>query len=600
MATDVVMPQMGESIFEGTITKWLKKPGDMVKRDEPLFEISTDKVDAEIPAPESGVLREIKHKEGETVKVNSVVATIDAEGAAAQTESPATPVPATPAKPSTPAASAAQTKGGAASTDGPAKSQPAPQAGPVSQGDGGATTEVVMPQMGESIFEGTITKWLKKVGEQVRRDEPLFEISTDKVDAEIPAPESGVLSEIRAQAGETVKVNSVVAVIGGAAGSAAAPSRPAAQPATPPPASVAPASTQPPQPPQQPHEVIQFPHAEGGEAERVRSSPLVRKIAKEHGVNVAQVRGTGMGGRVTKDDILQFIEARGTPSQRPAAAASTTGPAISQPVYAPAAVSQPAYQAGAAAPAQPMQAPAVQRGAMEVPGEVVPMSAMRKKIAERMVESKRTSAHVHSVFKVDMSRVIALRQKAKNDFERRTGTRLTMMPFFCRAAIEAMRNYPIINASVEGDNIRYHRNVNLGIAVALDWGLIVPIVKNSEELNFLGLQRAILDLADRARGKKLKPDEVAGGTFTITNPGQFGQEFGLPIIMQPQVAILGVGSVKKEPVVVTDEFGQESIAIRSIGHISLGYDHRVIDGAIADQFLRDTAKYLENWNEPLG
>ncbi len=605
MATDVVMPQMGESIFEGTITKWLKKPGDMVKRDEPLFEISTDKVDAEIPAPESGVLREIKHKEGETVKVNTVVAVLDAQGAAAQTESPAPPIPAKSVQ-----ANTAEVKS-AVSTDGPAKS-PAPQAAapqasaPAQQADGGARTEVVMPQMGESIFEGTITKWLKKQGEQVRRDEPLFEISTDKVDAEIPAPASGVLSEIRAQAGETVKVNSVVAVIGGAGAGAAAPSKPAAQPATPAPASVAPASTQPPQPAQQPHEVIQFPHAEGDEAERVRSSPLVRKIAKEHGVNVAQVRGTGMGGRVTKDDILQFIQARGTPSQRPAAAASTTGPAITQPVHAPAAIAgqpaaqMPAYQTGSAAPAQQPQAPAPQRGAIETPGEVVPMSAMRKKIAERMVESKRTSAHVHSVFKVDMSRVIAVRQKAKNDFERRTGTRLTMMPFFCRAAIEAMRNYPIINSSVEGDNIRYHRNVNLGIAVALDWGLIVPVVKNSEELNFLGLQRAILDLADRARGKKLKPDEVAGGTFTITNPGQFGQEFGLPIIMQPQVAILGVGSVKKEPVVVTDEFGQESIAIRSIGHISLGYDHRVIDGAVADQFLRDTAKYLENWNEPLG
>ncbi len=337
----------------------------------------------------------------------------------------------------------------------------------------------------------------------------------------------------------------------------------------------------------------------------MRSSPLVRKIAKEHGVNVAQVRGTGMGGRVTKDDILKFIEAKGTPSQRPAAAASTTGPAISQPVHAPAAIAQPAaqmpaYQTGAAAPAQPVQAPAVQRGAMEVRGEVVPMSAMRKKIAERMVESKRTSAHVHSVFRVDMSRVIAVRNKAKADFERRTGTRLTMMPFFCRAAIEAMRPYPIINSSVEGDNIRYHRNVNLGIAVALDWGLIVPVIKNAEELNFLGIQRAVLDLAERARAKKLKPDEVAGGTFTITNPGQFGQEFGLPIIMQPQVAILGVGSVKKEPVVVTDENGQDSIAIRSIGHISLGYDHRVVDGAVADQFLRDVAKYLENWSEPLG
>jgi 2-oxoglutarate dehydrogenase E2 component (dihydrolipoamide succinyltransferase) len=614
MPTDVVMPQMGESIFEGTITKWLKKPGDTVKRDEPLFEISTDKVDAEIPSPESGVLREIKHKEGETVKVNTVVAVLDAEGAGAAA-APAAPAPKPAAAPVTPAPSAAQPAAPAAAPAAPAPQAIAPAAqpatqqtpAPTSQADG-AATEVVMPQMGESIFEGTITKWLKKPGEQVRRDEPLFEISTDKVDAEIPAPASGVLSEIRAQTGETVKVNAVVAVIGGA-GQTAAPAKPAAQPATPPaasiataapqpaaPASVTPAAPQPAPPAAEPHEVIEFPHAED-EGERVRSSPLVRKIAKEYDVKVAQVRGTGMGGRVTKEDIQKFIEARGIPSQRPAAAASSTSPAISQPVQAP---SPPAYQAGAAVPAQPVPAPAAQRGAIEVPGEVVPMSAMRKKIAERMVESKRTSAHVHSVFAVDMSRVIAVRQKEKNDYERRTGTRLTMMPFFCRAAIEAMRAYPIINASVEGDNIRYHRNVNLGIAVALDWGLIVPVIKHAEELNFLGIQRAILDLADRARSKKLKPDEVAGGTFTITNPGQYGQMFGLPIIMQPQVAILGVGSVKKEPVVVTDENGQDSIAIRSIGHISLGYDHRVVDGAVADQFLRDTAKYLENWNEPLG
>ena len=592
MPTDVVMPQMGESIFEGTITKWLKKPGDTVRRDEPLFEISTDKVDAEIPAPDSGVLREIRHKEGETVKVNTVVAVLDAEGAGA-----AAPAPAKPAAPAAPAPQAAAPKPSQPSAPAPQPAAP-PASEPTSQADGGAATEVVMPQMGESIFEGTITKWLKKQGEQVRRDEPLFEISTDKVDAEIPAPASGVLSEIRAQAGETVKVNAVVAVIGGGGAAAATPAKPAAQPqaqpATPPPA----AASAPAAPAQQPHEVIPFPQTEE-EGERVRSSPLVRKIAKDHGVNVAQVRGTGMGGRVTKEDILKFIDARGTPSQRPAAAASTTGPGISQPVQAPAAQA-PAYQVGAAAPAQPVQAPAVQRGAIETPGELVPMSAMRKKIAERMVESKRTSAHVHSVFKVDMSRVIAVRQKAKADFERRTGTRLTMMPFFCRAAVEAMRPYPIINSSVEGDNIRYHRNVNLGIAVALDWGLIVPVIKNCEELNFLGIQRAVLDLAERARAKKLKPDEVAGGTFTITNPGQFGQEFGLPIIMQPQTAILGVGSVKKEPVVVTDENGQDSIAIRSIGHISLGYDHRVIDGAVADQFLRDVAKYLENWNEPLG
>jgi 2-oxoglutarate dehydrogenase E2 component (dihydrolipoamide succinyltransferase) len=236
---------------------------------------------------------------------------------------------------------------------------------------------------------------------------------------------------------------------------------------------------------------------------------------------------------------------------------------------------------------------------IDIPGEIVPMSPMRKKIAERMVESKRTSAHVHSAFQIDMTRVMSLREREKRSFEQRTGTRLTVMPFFCRAAIEAMRNYPIINASVEGDNIHYHRNINLGIAVSLDWGLIVPVIKNSEELNFLGIQRAIIDLADRARAKKLVPEEVSSGTFTVTNPGQYGQMFGLPIIMQPQVAILGVSSIKKQPVVVSDENG-DSIAIRSIGHIVLGYDHRVIDGAVADQYLRDLKNYLENWTEALG
>ncbi len=478
-------------------------------------------------------------------------------------------------------------------------------------------TDVIMPQMGESIFEGTITKWLKKPGDKVNRDEPLFEISTDKVDAEIPSPTAGVLKEIKVPEGTTVQVNTVVGTIaaeGEAAGApapqAAAPAakKPEAAPAPPEPAKAAAkktgaaVSTEGPskQAPaardggdtvtageEQEDEptVLQFPQGQQ-EGERVRSSPLVRRIARENSIDLNQVKGTGLGGRITKEDINQFVEHR--PAQRPAA---STGPQVAQP-----AAQRPAYQPGAAAPAMP--APSAQP--IAIPGEVVPMTAMRKKIAERMVESKRTSAHVHSVFQVDLSRVMAVRQREKASFEQRTGTRLTMMPFFCRAAIEAIRNWPIVNASVEGDNLHYHRNVNLGIAVALDWGLIVPVIKRAEELNFLGIQRAILDLAERARNKKLLPDEVAGGTFTITNPGQYGQMFGLPIIMQPQVAILGVGAIKKQPVVISDENGGDSIAIRSIGHIILGYDHRVIDGAVGDQYLRDVAKYLQNWNEPLG
>ena len=580
MPTDVVMPQMGESIFEGTITKWLKKPGEPVRRDEPLFEISTDKVDAEIPAPASGVLKEIKINEGATVQVNTVVGVIDADGAGAQASAP-------PAAAPQPAATAGRTTGGAASTDGGASPQalvdraaqhneahatappPTPSGAQPAAGGGGPATDVVMPQMGESIFEGTITKWLKKPGERVERDQPLFEISTDKVDAEIPAPVGGVLREIKIPAGETVQVNTVVATIGGE-GAAAAPAQAAAKPAAP-----APAATKPAPPPAAPAPAA-VPQARG-EEERLRSSPLVRKMAKENQVDLHQVPGTGLGGRITKHDMEQFLSG-GAPR------AAAARPAAPQPVAA-AAPSSATRREGAPAP---------------LPGEVVPMTPMRKKIAERMVESKRISAHVHSVYEVDMTRVAAVREKEKRGFEQRNGTRLTFTTFFCRAAVNALRKFPIINASVEGDSIRYHRNVNLGIAVALDWGLIVPVIKNAEEKNFLGVQRAMLDLADRARLKKLNPDDVQGGTFTITNPGQYGQMFGLPIILQPQVAIMGIGSIKKMPVVVTDKSGMDSIAIRSICHISLGYDHRVIDGAVADQFLREVAQYLENWEEELG
>ncbi len=470
-------------------------------------------------------------------------------------------------------------------------------------------TDIVMPQMGESIFEGTITKWLKKPGDKVNRDEPLFEISTDKVDAEIPSPAAGILKEIKVAEGATVQVNTVVGVIDAEGAGAAAPAPQAAAPPPAPPAAppetkkAAPQPTRAenappppkaePAPPRtavepakprereavarQPETVIQFPERGEGEEERVRSSPLVRRIAREHNVDLSQVSGTGLGGRITKEDILKFVESGAPP--RPAAARP--------------AAQAPAYQPGAAAPAMPAQAP------IGVPGDLVPMTQIRKIIAQRMVESKRTSAHVHSVFEVDMTRIMNLRAREKAAFEQQTGTRLTMMPFFCRAAINAIRNWPIVNASVEGENIRYHRKLNLGIAVALDWGLIVPVIRNAEEKNFLGLQRAIIDLAERARAKKLLPDEVQGGTFTITNPGQYGQMFGLPIIMQPQVAILGVGSIKKQAVVVTSADGTDSIAIRSICHLSLGYDHRVIDGAVGDQFLRDVAHYLENWNEAL-
>ena len=437
-------------------------------------------------------------------------------------------------------------------------------------------TDIIMPQMGESIVEGTITKWLKKPGDKIQRDEPLFEISTDKVDAEIPAPASGVLQEIKVSEGTTVGVNTVVGTIAADGETAAAPAKaaPAAAASAPaekkeekkPAAAAAPAET--------PSD-FPAPSAEEG-SEEARSSPLVRKIAREHGVNLSQVSGSGLGGRITKQDIMAFIE-------RPASAPVAPATPAAQQSQAPAA-------ARPAAPPAPAQ----------YPGDLVPMTNMRKIIAQRMIESRRTSAHVHCMYEVDFTRIVSLRAKHKNAFEQRHGVRLTFMPFFVRAAIIALQQWPIINASLEGDNIHYHRHINVGIAVALDWGLIVPVLKNAGDLNFLGLQRGITDLGERARSKKLKPEDVEGSTFTVTNPGQFGAVFGLPIINQPNSAIMGVGGITKMPLVVTDKEGNDSIAIRSVVHLTLGYDHRLIDGAVADQFMALVKKTLENWSEEVG
>jgi pyruvate dehydrogenase E2 component (dihydrolipoamide acetyltransferase) len=450
-------------------------------------------------------------------------------------------------------------------------------------------TDIVMPQMGESIVEGTITKWLKKPGDKIQRDEPLFEISTDKVDAEIPAPASGVLQEIKVSEGTTVQVNTVVGTIASDGEGAAVKPAPEKKAAPAP----APAKAQVPAPPA-PKAAAPAPPAPAPrheEEDHARSSPLVRKIAREHGVNLSQVEGTGLGGRITKQDILAFIEggagATGvSPVQQGVGPAAATAARQGGPAAAP-----EAY--GASAPQRP-PAPAA------FPGDLVPMSNMRRIIAQRMVESRRTSAHVHAMFEVDMTRIVNLRNKLKSSFEQRNGTRLTFMPFFVRAAIIALQQFPIVNASVEGEAIRYHRHVNMGIAVALDWGLIVPVLKNADELNFLGLQRGITDLGERARNKKLKPEEVEGSTFTVTNPGQFGAVFGLPIINQPNSAILGVGGITKIPLVVTDKDGSDSIAIRSVVHLTLGYDHRIIDGAVADQFMAFVKKTLEGWSEDVG
>jgi pyruvate dehydrogenase E2 component (dihydrolipoamide acetyltransferase) len=431
-------------------------------------------------------------------------------------------------------------------------------------------TDIVMPQMGESIFEGTITKWLKKPGDKVQRDEPLFEISTDKVDAEIPAPASGVLQDIKVAEGATVQVNTVVGTISADGESAAAkPAPPAKQESAPAKASAPAAEPKATAPAAQPQ--VAQPQPSHDEEDHARSSPLVRKIAREHNINLAQVPGTGLGGRITKQDISAFLE-----KSQPGAPASTT------PAAAPA-------KADGASPA-----PA------SIPGDLVPMNHVRKIIAQRMIESRRASAHVHCMFEVDLTRIVQLRNKNKSAFEKRNGARLTFMPFFSRAAIITLQQFPIVNASIEGESIRYHRHVNLGIAVALDWGLIVPVLKNADDLNFLGLQRGISDLGERARNKKLKPEEVEGSTFTITNPGQFGAVFGLPIINQPNSAIMGVGGITKAPMVVTDDDGNDSIAIRSVVHLTLGYDHRLIDGAVADQFMAQVKKTLENWAEEIG
>ena len=528
-------------------------------------------------------------------------------------------------------------------------------------------TNVIMPQMGESIAEGTLTKWLKKPGDAVKRDEPLFEISTDKVDAEIPAPASGVLLTIVVEEGKTVPINTVVAVLGEAGEAAvsmdrgpssAAPGPPAAPPSAapedsskgvqtaPPAAPAAPTAPSSPALSQTPPSSFVSPSAppQPGESRedllRRRSSPVVRNIAEEHGIDIAALRGTGVAGRVTKADILEVVERkpapapeattdRGPSSAAPAppgapapvpAAAPAQAPAPAQPpapapaavpaaAPAPASAPAPAPAPAAMTVAEPplvtaMPYPAPSGGASIAPfaaGAVVveAMSSMRRKIAERMVESKRTSAHVTSVFEVDFTNVARLRDRVKDRFAQQYGTKLTYMPFIFRAVITGLKARPLLNASISGDEIVYHKEVNLGMAVALDWGLIVPVIRRADDLSLVGLARAANDLAARARTKKLNPDEVAGGTFTITNHGGFGSLFATPVINQPQVAILGVGAIEKRPRVVTMPDGSDTIAVRTMAFLSVTFDHRLIDGAEGDTFLSIVKQTIETekWSE---
>ena len=425
-------------------------------------------------------------------------------------------------------------------------------------------TNVVMPQMGESIAEGTIVRWIKKVGDEVDRDEPLFEISTDKVDAEIPSPAAGRLSEIKVKEGETVPVNSVVAVIGVAGEAVGEAPAPAVVPVQAPASEVpAPAATK--APSEDEAEADADADAGRDDAQRQKSSPLVRRIAREHNVDITKIQGTGINGRVTKQDILAFIE---TGSPAPAA----KGAPASAPAPIPAAAPGPVYRPGETV-------------------QVVPMSVMRRKIAEHMVLSAHTSPHVYSVYEVNFGRISALREKKKAEFES-AGAKLTITAFIAKVIVDALRQFPVVNASIDGHNIVYKKDINLGIAVALENGLIVPVIRNADERNLLGLSRAINDIAARARSKKLNPEEVQGGTFTITNPGVFGALYGLPLINQPQVAILGVGVIEKRTVVIDD-----AIAIRPMCHLTLGYDHRLIDGADAGRFLAFVKERLEGFDE---
>jgi len=504
MSVEVVMPQMGESITEGTVSRWLKKPGDSVAKDEPILEISTDKVDAEVPSPAAGVLSEIRTAEGETVAVGTVVALI---GDSVSTSAPA------PEK----------TK----------EETPAPTAETSS-----ASTDVVMPQMGESITEGTVSKWLKKVGDAVAKDEPLLEISTDKVDAEVPSPGAGTLIEIRVQEGETVAVGSTVAVVGTSGAATKGSSKPVDRPMiTEQKTSAVPSPTLPSVP--MPVKVSNGnSSADIDSLRRSKSSPLVRNIAKEHGIDINRIPGSGLSGRVTKKDIMTFIE---------------TGAALRPQDLLPKSKSSLSFAAPAA-----------------IEGDrVEPMSVMRKKIAEHMTHSKQTSAHVTSVYEIDMTRVAKFRSQHQAAFQAQHGTKLTFMPFIFEAVTRGLRHFPIINSQVQGDKIVFKGDVNIGMAVALDWGLIVPVIKQADKLSLSALAKTANDLADRSRTKKLSPADVQDGTFTITNPGVFGGLYGTPIINQPQVAIMCIGTIEKRPKVLTLSNGEDVIAIRTIIELSM-------------------------------
>jgi 2-oxoglutarate dehydrogenase E2 component (dihydrolipoamide succinyltransferase) len=577
MKVDIVMPKMGESLQEGTIIKWLKKEGDKVERDEMILEISTDKVDTEVPSPQSGILTRILAQEEETVEVGSKIAEIETDASAAATSGTTTEAPQT--APATPAPAPV--------------AEVAPQVAPVADSgsdDAGNLEDLVMPKMGESLQEGTIIKWLKKEGDKVERDEMILEISTDKVDTEVPSPVAGVLYKILAQEEETVEVGSVIGKIatsgGGKAPAVSAPApapqavpKPEVQVAAAPQPAVAQVTVQP---------VAVAPQVQGTTFDIPRKkdnkffSPLVRAIAKDAGISLEElmtINGTGLDGRVSKEDLNNYIANRGN---RPAA--PQVAPAYSAPQAA------PTYNV-ASAPVQ--SAPGFSGGE----DEIIPMDRMRQLIAKHMVNSKHTSAHVTSVAEVDVTGIVNYREKTKDEFLRREGLKLTYTPFFAKAVVEGIKQFPMVNVSVDDKNIIKHNRLNLGIATALpDGNLIVPVIKNADNYGLTGLQRSITDLANRARTKQLQPDDIQGGTITLTNVGTFGTLFGTPVINQPQVAIIGVGAIKKRAVVM-EVNGSDAIVIRHMMYCSITYDHRVVDGMLAGQTLKAIVDTLESMNE---
>ncbi|MBM7804875.1 2-oxoglutarate dehydrogenase E2 component (dihydrolipoamide succinyltransferase) [Geodermatophilus bullaregiensis] len=627
MPTSVTMPALGESVTEGTVTRWLKQEGEQVEVDEPLLEVSTDKVDTEIPSPAAGVLSKILVSEDETVEVGAELAVIGGDGDGGAAAGPASADDAT--TPQTPVDQVEDAAPGPADEQQPEPATAAP-AGDGGQGGGdqgggqggGEGTPVTMPALGESVTEGTVTRWLKAVGDEVTADEPLLEVSTDKVDTEIPAPVSGTLLSISVNEDETVEVGAELAVIGSGAAGGGAPAPAAPAPAaqeTPQqqaprqeesPVQAAPAPSAPPgappsvpagadygsgaaetvaeqqkTPPTQPSPAPAAAAASSpapaapapapADGSGTYVTPLVRRLAAEHGVDLNSVTGTGVGGRIRKQDVLAVAEQAAAPAEAPAAAPA--------PASAPAAAGRPATPS-----------PAAQQDT-SLRGRTEKMPRLRKVIAQRMVESLAVSAQLTTVVEVDVTRIAKLRDRAKRDFQTREGVKLSFLPFFAKAAVEALKAYPSVNSSVdmEAGTVTYHDAENLGIAVDTEQGLIVPVIHGAGDLNIAGLARKIADLAERTRGKKVAPDELGGGTFTLTNTGSRGALFDTPIINQPQVAILGTGSVVKRPVVVQDPDLGEVIAVRSMVYLALTYDHRIVDGADAARFLTTVRERLE-------